>query len=402
VQRTSDQPRPSPGSVATRSAFDQAAWRATLARTVLQRQQQALRRGSRTDYLQTWASESKAAGSGATVFTNLRRLNASISHIRYVATDQGGSLPAPTTGRFEAGAWTATVHLAWRLRGYDERPALARLRFTFVRHGGKAYVADIASTAGERQPVWLSGRLDVRRTRRTLAAAASRRETDRLQALLTRAVTDVQQAVPDWHGDLVAYEPATAREFASLLAATPSTYDGIAAVTATVDGRSSSRAPVAIFVNPAVFDRLRPVGAHVVISHESTHAATGATFVGLPLWVAEGFADYVALRSVHIPLAVSAAAAIRDISEHGLPRSLPSDAKFNAEGYHLEVYYEQAWLAARLIASQYGKAGLLRFYRSVVAASGGVARALRVELATSPAKFTAQWRAYLRNLPGAA
>jgi hypothetical protein len=238
----------------------------------------------------------------------------------------------------------------------------------------------------------------VRRTGRTLAAATSPGKVDRLHRLLAVATTDINRVLPRWHGDLVAYEPGSAAAFDALLAATPGTYDGIAAVTATVDGSTGPRAPVAIFVNPASFDPLSQIGAHVVITHEATHAATGAAVVGLPLWVAEGFADYVALGSVDVPLTVSARAAILDVRRHGVPRALPSDSAFATTGPDLEVVYEQAWLAARLIARTFGEARLVDFYTRIVATSGHVAMAVRTQLGTSLAQLTDRWRRSLRTL----
>jgi hypothetical protein len=396
-------PPSSLGSVSTAVAADPASLRATLGRAVLQRQQDAVRNRSRRAYLHTWNTGSPATiRHGARVFANLRKLHASITDFRYVAADSPEP-PAITMHRqLDARAWTAVVELDWRLAACSGPPARVLLSVTFVRRGDGAYVASIAPAAGQRRPVWLRGRLDVRRTQRTLAAASTPHEAERLHALLTRAVADVQRVVPSWRGGLVAFEPATTTAFDALLAAAPGAYDGIAAVTTTVDGSTSRRSPVAIFVNPAEFDRLAPVGAQVVISHESTHAATGVAAVGLPLWVAEGFADFVGVGSVDVPLSESAAALIRDIHQHGLPSSLPSNATFRAAGDRLEVAYEQAWLAARLIASEYGEARLLKFYEHVVSSSGRVQLALRAELGTSLRKLTAQWRAYLRTVVRAA
>ncbi len=109
-----------------------------------------------------------------------------------------------------------------------------------------------------------------------------------------------------------------------------------------------------IVVNPWVFDGLGPIGRHVVVSHEATHVATGATTVSMPLWVAEGFADYVGVGSVDVPLRVSARAAVRQIRKSGLPDRLPRDSAFHAGG-GAEATYEEAWLAMRLIARQYGQ-----------------------------------------------
>lgn len=376
--------------------------RDALARAALQRQQQALRTSSRRAYLSTWDGRSAVATHrGTTVFDNLQALDASVTGTRYVAANVGG-LSAARQRRLGGTAWTADVDLSWRLRRYDGASAHTVMVFTFVRRGKTAYVAGINAASGNREPVWLLSHLTVRRSSHTLAAATSAGQAARLDRLLRLAVTDVRRVVATWHGSLVAYEPGTTADFETVLGASSGTYDSIAAVTSTVDGSTSRKAPVAIVINPAAFDGLGPVAAHVVITHESTHAATGAATVTLPLWVAEGFADYVAVGAVDVPLSVSAGALIRDIHRHGLPRSLPADDKFAATGKRLEVYYEQAWLSARVIAKEYGEARLLAFYERVVAQPDSVRAALRTELGTTIARLTRQWRTYLRTVAGAA
>jgi hypothetical protein len=364
---------------------------------VLRRQAGALAAESRASYLKTWDLSSRDSRQRASsIYANLESLRTVIGGLHLAGGPTTSAAPQPLLAR--PTLWDSDVAVRWRLRGSTAREAHAVLAVTFVRRGHAVYVADMATAAGHRRPVWLVRHLEVRRTSRTLAAATSPDQVDRLHRLLAVATTDINRVLPRWHGDLVAYEPGSAAAFDELLAATPGTYDGIAAVTATVDGSTGPRAPVAIFVNPASFDPLSQIGAHVVITHEATHAATGAAVVGLPLWVAEGFADYVALGSVDVPLTVSARAAILDVRRHGVPRALPSDSAFATTGPDLEVVYEQAWLAARLIARTFGEARLVDFYTRIVATSGHVAMAVRTQLGTSLAQLTDRWRRSLRTL----
>ncbi len=88
---------------------------------------------------------------------------------------------------------------------------------------------------------------------------------------------------------------------------TPASTTGIAAVTTSVDGSRSRAAPSHVFVNPRVFAPLRPRGAQVVITHEATHVATRAGTSPAPIWLVEGFADYVALSSQRLPVTTTAA-----------------------------------------------------------------------------------------------
>lgn len=372
--------------------------RDALAGRVLERQARALAQGSQTRYLSTWdTSTAKAQHRAGTTYRNLQALGIGALETRYVSADEGLSIAEQR--RLGGEAWKAGVEVSYALDGYDASPARMTVSYTFVRRGNRAFIVDMRPASGERAPVWLLGRLTVLTSERTLVAASSPTEANRVDRHLRKAVTDVQAVLPKWSGSLVAYVPGTTAQVESVLAAARGSYDNIAAVTSTVDGSNRPGTPVAIVVNGSVFDRLGPIGSRVVISHESTHAATEAAVTGMPLWVAEGFADYVGVGAVEVPLSVSARVVIRDVRRNGVPRALPSNDDFSAEESDLELAYEQAWLANRLIAAKYGERRLVSFYTSVVADPDQVAGAFR-ELSTSEAKFTGEWRRSLRRLAG--
>ncbi len=363
---------------------------------VLSAQERALARGSQKAYVQTWDQRSAAQRRSATIVGNLSALRVKALHARYVAADNVG-LSSDEQRRLGGSAWTADVDVAWRLQGVDLADARTTLTYTFVARGQKVFVADVTGATGEHEPIWLLGPLDVRRSDRTVVAATNRASAEQLDERLQQAVADVHRVLPDWHGHLVSYGPSTQDEFDRLVAAVPRAYSGIAAVTTTVDGSRDPAAPIAIVANPTVFDGLGPIGSHVVISHEATHVATGATTVAMPLWVAEGFADYVGVGSVDVPLRVSARAAIRDIRNFGLPDELPNDAAFRARSA-VEAAYEEAWLAIRVIARDYGQGRLVAFYEDVVRRPNAVARSLRDNLGITEQALTRTWQTYLRTV----
>ena len=90
-------------------------------------------------------------------------------------------------------------------------------------------------------------------------------------------------------------------------------------MTTTADGSLSPDAPVRVFVNPTVFGRLKARGAQVVMSHETTHVATGATFTSMPTWLLEGFADFVALDHAGVPVDLAAGQILARIRKQGVP-----------------------------------------------------------------------------------
>ena len=156
--------------------------------------------------------------------------------------------------------------------------------------------------------------------------------------------------------------------------------------------------PSHVFVNPRVFLPLKPRGAQVVITHEATHVATNAASSPAPIWLVEGFADYVALRSQRLPVSTTAARIIGLVHRSGAPPHLPGRAEFAAGAEHLEARYESAWLACRLLARDGGTGALVGFYRAMDA-GGRVGPELRRYFGFGPAAFTRQWRNLLSHLP---
>ncbi|MGH3447333.1 MAG: hypothetical protein ACRDP4_06890, partial [Nocardioidaceae bacterium] len=372
--------------------------RDALAMRVLGRQERALHRDDRPGYLSTWAPGVAAAQrQGATTYHNLAALRVTGLTTRYVAADPGGPSTAQRR-KWGEKAWTADVDVSWRLAGVQRRAAHLTVRYTFTQRADRAYVVGIAPTADGRSPIWALGRLSVRRTHRTMAASTSAADTRRISGLLRQAVHDLDAVLPHWRGRLVSYLPGGQDEFDGLLGTSPGDYQGIAAVTTTIDGSSGPDSPVAIVLNPPVFDDLGPTGAHVVVTHEATHMATGAASVHLPLWVAEGFADYVGVGSVQVPTRVSAAAILKQIRAEGVPRRLPTPADFGTSTGKAEATYEASWLAMRMIAQRHGEQALVDFYRRMVAHPGDLHGALHDVLHTTKADLTQHWRRYLERL----
>ncbi|MEV4564860.1 hypothetical protein AB0K12_13905 [Nonomuraea sp. NPDC049419] len=177
--------------------------------------------------------------------------------------------------------------------------------------------------------------------------------------------------------------PADAREAARL--ARVGGVDGLAAV---ADGTR-------VIVVPEAFATLNPVGRDVVLAHELTHVVAGTD--GLPVWLYEGFADYVAYRDAGLPVATAAAELAAEVRAGRLPTVLPGPAAFAADGGDpagLARAYQEAWLACRFLADRFGEGTLVRLYRA--ARVDGADRALAA-LGLSVATLTARWRAYVRD-----
>jgi hypothetical protein len=325
----------------------------------------------------------------AGVVRNARALHVEDFSLRYV--DVAGAVASD-------GAWSAEVATTWQFVGFDERLERLEVRVRFVPVGGRLRIAEIGG-GGSRSPLWLSGPLQVRRGPQSMVLVdGDASQADALAALARRAVSQVRAVLPEWPGGLVVEVPASEHALDAVLGASPGQYDGIAAVTTSVDGSRARRAPSHVYVNPQVFLPLKPRGAQVVITHEATHVATDAASSPAPIWLVEGFADFVALSSQHLPTSTTAARVIALVRRSGAPTHLPGRAEFAAGAPHLEARYESAWLACRLLARDGGTAALVAFYRAVDA-GGRLAPELRSTFGFGPAAFTRQWRTLLSHLP---
>ncbi|MGH3306581.1 MAG: hypothetical protein ACRDOX_02745 [Nocardioides sp.] len=320
---------------------------------------------------------------------NAQELRVEDFTLRYV--DEIGAVSA-------SGAWEGAVDVTWTFSRFDRAPARSEVGFRFRTVDGEVYLDSVGG--GERRlPLWLSGDVEVRRSPGTLVLVdGSGAAADRYARLARAAVPVVREVLPSWRTGLVVEAPSSVTALHEALAADPGTYTGIAAVTTTTDGSLASDAPVHVFVNPAIFGQLRPTGSQVVMSHEAVHVATeAATNNTMPLWLLEGFADYVALLDVDLPVSTAAGQIIDRVREEGPPESLPGSVEFDTTTTHLGATYESAWLACRLLADRGGQAALVRLYMEVRDGTT-IGSALQREFGLTEAELTQLWRDLLTDL----
>jgi hypothetical protein len=303
-----------------------------------------------------------------------------------------------------AGRWQGAVDMTWRFGGFDAEPVHEEVLVTFqVEDAGEDGTVGIVGLGGgdRRSPLWLSGPLEVRRSAQALVlVAGTAAEADLVAGRADAAVPVVQRVLPDWPGRLVVEVPASEAGLDAALAADPGTYGAIAAVSASADGNLTPDSEVHVFVNPTVYDGLDPVGGQVVMSHEATHVATGAPLSsGVPLWLLEGFADYVALRDVDLPISTTAGQIIAQVRRDGPPDQLPGQTEFDATATHLGAAYESAWVACLVLADAGGQDALVRLYDQL-GHGRDLAGQLRSLFGLTEAELTARWQQRLQDLSG--
>ena len=311
--------------------------------------------------------------------------------VRYV--DEAGATGAD-------GRWEAAVDMTWRFAGFDQVPVREEVLVGFAAGDDGDDVRITRFGGGDRRsPVWLSGAVEVRRTPQTLVLVAGTPEAaDAYARRAARAVPAVRRVLPRWPGRLVVEVPASEAALDRALAAEPGTYANIAAVSASVDGTITPESPVHVFVNPTLFETLEPVGAQVVLTHEAAHVATRAPVsTGVPLWLLEGFADYVALRDVPLPITTTAGQIIEQVNRDGPPEQLPGATEFDERATHLGAAYESAWIACVLRADRGGQAALVGLYQRV-RAGAALEPALAQVFGLTEKQLVRLWQARLEDL----
>jgi hypothetical protein len=324
----------------------------------------------------------------------------------YAVTGDGPGFSPERARELPTGSVIVRVRLTYRLAG-TETTTDREQYLTVVPRGTRWLVAadTDASASGldTQRDLWDLGPVRVVHGDASLVLADERgatlRQVRKVADEADLAVRDVDDVwTGDWSRRPVVVLPRSQEDMATLI---DSNGDGLAQIAAVTTGSFESGLSRGdrIVINPAAWDTLGAVGKRVVLTHEMTHVATRSTsVVAPPIWLSEGFADYVAYQASPVPTAIVASDVLDDVRDGDLPRALPTDADFDASQGDISAAYEGAWLACRLIADRYGEQQLVALYAAVTDSSGtGYPEEMRDVLGIGERTLTADWRAYLRK-----
>ncbi|MEW1873013.1 hypothetical protein AB0420_33825 [Streptomyces caelestis] len=328
-------------------------------------------------------------------FDNLRAMPFADWSYRVTALDRTGDTA------------TASADLSYRVEGHDRAPVTTARSLRLSRDRDGRWSVDSDRPARESgQQLWDQGPARAVRGGRSLVLGVGQPDGKLRDyaELADRAVPAVSDAWgPRWSRSVVVLVPGSLEGMAGLLGSPASSYRGIAAVTTGATG-ADGRAPAdRVIVNPDAFGLLGDSGRQVVLTHETTHVATRAhTSAATPLWLSEGFADWVGYRGGDRVPAEVAPELAHAVGRGEVPGGLPDDEDFGFSGDadHLARAYEGGWLACRLIAEHWGEERLGEFYRAVGAhehRDGAVEDAMHRVLDTTREDFTARWQNYVRT-----
>jgi len=283
------------------------------------------------------------------------------------------------------GSTSAQVEVSWR-------GGSSTVRFRLAPAANGFDVLSASKYGAKPLPLWLAGRVDVQRASRATVITIDGGDDDfDAVALAQRAAQTVHRLVPTAQGRLTVVVPATSATAAAVLGRPGRAIAQIAAVSTALGG---PKGKPAVVLNPELFGGMDDRAQRVVMTHEATHVLTGIMRSHIELWVAEGFADFVALHDDKAPLSVSAGQILRKVKTDGTPSELPTAKDFDESTHGLSAVYEATWLVFRMLGEQQGDPAVLGFYADVVDGRA-VGDAARRRFGLSVADITAEWRAYL-------
>ncbi|MFI9818470.1 hypothetical protein [Saccharothrix variisporea] len=270
--------------------------------------------------------------------------------------------------------WAPDVRLVYRLRGVDVVPSTQTMAYLFTKRGDRWYLnSDTAlEPLGRRtwRGPWDFGPCHVLTGTGgfVLSHPGGEPLAARVLAELDAAVDTVTQVWgPAWSRQVAVLIPTNADEMRALVG--PGFADGSiagVAVADRVDVETHTAQGQRVVLNPTGASVLSPLALRVLLRHEITHvAARGETVDGAPMWLLEGFADYVGYRGSDVPPRKAAPALAAQLQRE-LPAALPSDADFRGPG--MELAYQQSWSVNLYLAQRLGEPGLVSLHRRIAGA----------------------------------
>ena len=243
------------------------------------------------------------------------------------------------------------------LRGFDTGPGVGMAGFRVERRGGRLRVVP-ADAADRATDPWDLADIEVRTSARVLGVfdRDSYSRADDVMSAASEGISDVADVIPaGWDRTAVVYALRDPAVLASYAMVPGGNLRHLGALSFPVRGGELGRKVVGtrVALLPAAMDA-DPGERARIIRHELTHVAIGTRAAGVPLWLSEGIAEYVA--ALPIPPAHRRIATVAvDEAEAGV-LALPDAESFN-DGDQ-DLHYSVAWMACDYLADKYGVSGL--------------------------------------------
>ena len=306
-------------------------------------------------------------------FANLRQLPLQGLGYTVLKSDWPAGLRAPAWGRDVS---VPQVRVDTQLRGFDAMPVQRVTGFAFARRGGHVVIISELTGAGRQFPgsdpaPWDLVRIHVRSDLDTLQLYDDTTwpHAGTVATALRSGVADVRNAVPyPWNGRAVVYvfgrqvvldsfDGVPGGNIAHLGAMTFPMYAVLGQPA--VAGTRFTLLPSSLRAGPDFLGR--------IVRHELTHVALADRDDGVPVWFAEGIAEYVGARDIPQDKRRIASVAVGR-ARAGVDQ-MPASRGFNGDDQ--AWHYALSWMACDYIAATRGESTLWRLMEALHASGDG-------------------------------
>lgn len=364
-------------------------------RHLLQERSAALRGGDRAGFLAPIddAAEALATRQGR-FYDNVR--GADLASWSYLVDPKSARRDHAKGGD----SWSYNVYATYSYDGLASQRAVSSERMEVVRRPEGWRITSVASSDKHLEPWDLGKTTSVHDDRIVVLGVGTSKA--KLRAIQRQAADAVPEVDDVWDGNwargAVIVVPGDTEGAAKLsrtsnVASLAAVATGASAVDASGELQHWDR----VVVNPTAWQKMNDTGRSVVLAHELTHVATGSLGT-VPIWVSEGFADYVGWKGTGVGMRDVAREVGADVRDGDVPSDLPTEAEFRSDDP--DQAYEEAWLAAKYVAFRYGEDKLVALYRQMAFQSddskASQDKALQATLKVSRSEFRNGWRSYVK------
>jgi hypothetical protein len=293
-------------------------------------------------------------------FANLRELPLQALEYVVLKADWPTGLRASSWG---AGISVPQVRIATQLQGFDSVPVQRVIGFAFAHKAGRTVIVSDLTGAGKpfpgSQPApWDLVRIHARNDGSTLQLYDTKTwpRADAIDTDLRRAISGIRAALPfPWDGRAVVYVFSRPVVLNSYEGVPGGNIRHLGAMTfpmyavpgqPTVAGIRFTLLPSSLRAGAGFLDR--------ILRHELTHVALGERDDGIPVWFAEGVAEYMGARD--IPQDRRRIATVALVRARAGVDAMPASRGFNGEDQ--AWHYALSWMACDYIATSQGESRL--------------------------------------------
>jgi len=336
---------------------------------LLERRQEAMLEGDRQTFMATVDdSDTRFVKRQRLLFEGFQRIG--LTEYRLELTDR--YWPELTTDRevekYGGAVQPTVLHIEerYRLRAFDEQPALDDLYLTFVRRGGEWLVAsdsdlaDLMLLTGRK--LWEFGPIETQRSEHFLYVSHPdlRSAGHAILGSAEQALGRLNDAWPlPWPRQVVLFAPSTTEELRRILQATFDLDVFVAFAYSSVDRETDyDLAGHRIIFNWENFSQHAEEVQQTILVHELLHVATRElTGPMVPAFVDEGLAEWASKGGSTYLLN-------RRIANATFDRELPRDYQFfTGPDDDILLSYEESYTAAQYAVARYGADAVSRMYR---------------------------------------